>query len=94
MISIQAYRISIGTFNYRGNKHISLPCKYKSRISFSKSSIFILYLIFSGLFTASSYDYICKKNRNKNMHILNGNISKNGSYFYQLGIKGIVYLII
>lgn len=36
----------------------------------------------------SSYDDVCKKNRNKNMHILNGKISKNGSHFLLTWNKG------
>ena len=88
MITLQAYITTIGFFHDIANKHVRIIANLCSKNYVSKLHIFILFLLVIGCPVSSSYDGVCKKGRNKIMHTLNSNVSKNGLYFLLTWNKG------
>ena len=85
MISLQSYRFLIGMFDAICKKSSS---KIKSKPSKIKLSIYFFIFSFILLNTATSYDNYIQKSNNKVFKSINGNISKNGSYFLMSWNKG------
>ena len=91
MISLQAYRISVGSFQCKLNNFKPKNLTYvKNRgnrgknsylvggkLGFSLKIILLLFLL--GVNTNNTYNKICQESNNKNNHISNGNISKKGT---------------
>merc|ERR1711867_423504 len=76
-ITIESYRLNIGTFNNRPHK------KYKSHskaninhtFTFNKDlKIYLLFIIFFTITQTSNFSITLQNNNNKSSHILNGNI--------------------
>ena len=82
MISIQSYRLAIGLFQF---KIKCLKAKNSTYDDFKRgerggikfNSILIFFLL--GVCINSSYSKRCQEANNKNIHSLNGNISKKGT---------------
>ena len=85
MITLQSYRFSIGMFDSICKKASS---KIKSKPLKTKLSIYFFIFTFILLNTATSYDNFIQKSNNKVFKSINGNISKNGSYFLMSWNKG------
>ena len=85
MITIQAYRCTIGIFDSICNK-----CSYKAKSKVNRINLSIYFFLFSFLLlnTATLHDNINQKSRNRVIKAINGNISKNGSYFMMSWNKG------
>ena len=82
MISIQSYRLAIGLFQFKSNCLKAKNSTYddfkrgeRGRIKFNLILIFFLL----GVCINSSYGKRCQEANNKNIHSLNGNISKKGT---------------
>ena len=86
MITIQAYRCAIGTFNL-------MICKVKFKIHKSKTnnnkvSFFFIFLLLLMINTSSSYEGFYQRNNSRMMKSINGNISNKGSYYFISWNKG------
>ena len=85
MITIQMHRCAIGLFNlkYKRFKSKSKYCKSNTTISST-----LLFLIFILINIPSSYERVSQVQCNKVMKSINGNISKNGTFFMMSWNKG------
>ena len=88
MTTIDVYRAAIGLFNLCKNVRTSRVSSKNSKYRISQKWIFIFFLLLKGCLSYESYGLTLKKSSNKSMHSLNGNISKNGSYFLLNWNKG------
>ena len=100
MISIQAYRVSVGTFQFNFSKVRSKGSTYgknrgnggknKCRLGYTLGwgikTILLLFLL--GVNVNNTYGKVCKDSCNKTNHILNGNISKRGNISLYTWNKG------
>ena len=104
MISIQAYRVSVGIFQsklfnirpkcstYGTNRGNRGNNDYQLGYKLGLGIKIILLLFLFGVNVNNSYSKVCKESCNKNNHILNGNISKKGNLSYIRGIRVIAAL--
>ena len=88
MTTIECYRAAIGLFNLHNNIRATKVSNKYLKPRFSHSLFLIFCLLLKGCLGYESYGLIVKKSGNKRMHSLNGNISKNGSYFLLNWNKG------
>ena len=100
MISIQAYRVSVGIFQSKFFK-IRSKCstygtnwgnggknKYRLGQNLGWGLKIILLLFLLGVNVNNTYGKVCKDSCNKINHILNGNISKRGNFSLYTWNKG------
>ena len=73
-VSIEAYRLSIGMFQYNGPYKPKIISKNYSKRSVRFALFLFLLLIYSPATCNSSYDSCKQHCNNKNSHIYNGNI--------------------
>ena len=76
-ITIQSYRLDIGTFNNKLHTHYKLRSSTSSNDSFrfnKNLKIFFLCIVFIIITQNSTYSATLQSTNNKNSHILNGNI--------------------
>merc|ERR1712243_279347 len=76
-ITIQSYRLNIGTFNNKLHTHYKLRSSTSSNDSFrfnKNLKIFFLCIIFIVITQNSTYSATLQSTNNKNSHISNGNI--------------------
>ena len=100
MISIQAYRVSVGIFqskifNFKpknstyGTKGVnSAKIDYRNGCKLRNGIKIIILLLVFGCNINNNYSKVCKESSNKNNHILNGNISKKGNISLYAWNKG------
>ena len=91
MISIQAYRVSVGifqcklinirpkgsTYGTNGGNRGKNDYRLGGKLGLGIKIIFLLFLL--GVNVNNTYSKICQESSNKNNHILNGNITKKGT---------------
>ena len=85
MITIQLYRCSIGTFDSICKKS---SAKVKCKNNIIKISFYFFLFSFILLNSATSYESSKQQSRNKLIKTINGNISKNGSFYMMSWNKG------
>ena len=92
MITLQAYRVAVGTFQCKlvnirpkcstygtnGGNRAKNDYRLGGKIGPIIKIISLLFIF--GVNVNNSYSKICQEASNKNNHILNGNISKKGNF--------------
>ena len=82
MISIQSYRLAIGLFQFKIKRFKAKGSTYDDFKRGERGGIkfnLILICFLLGVCINSSYSKRCQEANNKNIHSLNGNISKKGT---------------
>ena len=92
MISLQAYRVSVGIFQFKcsrfkpknltyahknGGKILENNRSKGDNLSFIIKIVLIFFLL--GVNTNNNYSKVCQASNNRTSHTLNGNISKKGT---------------
>ena len=99
MISTQAYRISIGTFNLKFSHFLAKNSTYyngrgeynknrtKSRSFCLNPKLFLIFFLL-GVNINNTYSRVIQVSNNRTNHILNGNITKKGNLIFFTWNKG------